>query len=65
MISNKAAGSCDQNLGSCHAFTPFSVESGISFLDSQAVGIVHPVASFGVNLALLPIWVVPRGRCNA
>ena len=30
--------------------------TGISFfLDSEAVGIVHPIASFRVNLALLPL----------
>jgi hypothetical protein len=34
-------------------------------LDSQAVGIVHPVASFRVNLARFPISVVPGGLRRA
>jgi hypothetical protein len=34
-------------------------------LDSQAVGIVHPVASFRVNLARFPISVVPSGLRRA
>src|SRR5207302_6566820 len=38
---------------------------GISFLNSQAVGIVHPVASFRVNLARFPIPAVPSGLRKA
>jgi hypothetical protein len=40
-------------------------KTGISFLDSQAVGIVHPVASFRVNLARVPISVVASGLRRA
>lgn len=51
-------------MGSNALIMSSSVLTGISFWTPKRSAL-YPVASFRVNLALLPIWVAPRSRCKA